>query len=167
MNSHEQDNPMKVILLPHEQLEQYLSLYKEESRHILSAQYSNMQLQAELKPFAYTYTCEDLDYITATQISLYLSQLTYVLIGTVIKNGDHPNAPSSLFPVFMDKMHAGRLFFLEINQRMREPIWKTEPITAQLTLTKLRKTPTAYFGFLQFAINTRKCSGTMKIGMER
>ena len=167
MNKHSSNHPDTLIPITQDQLAQYLSLYKEDSRYIISAQYFDMQLEAELKPFAYSYTCEDLDYITATQISLYLSQLTYVLIGTVIKNEENVDAPTSLLPVFLDKMHAGRLFFLEIDQKMQQPIWKAEQINAKLKLTDVRKTSTAFFGFLSFAINEHKCTGTMKIGMER
>lgn len=70
-------------------LRQYLGLYPTQYQLIKNAYYLQDRLKAELIPFIYPFTNEDLDYITATQIHLYLSQLAYVLMAKSITDPDY------------------------------------------------------------------------------
>jgi len=152
--------------LADQDLRRYLRLYKDNYKLISEAYYGDCSLHATLVPFTYDFTTEDLDYITATQINLYLSQLTYVLVACTVEGGDHPIVPTSVSEAYFERMHAGRLFFLENFQRMRDPIWKTEPITAEIKIEKVRRISGSFFAFLSFSINHGKCHGELKIGMK-
>lgn len=152
--------------ISNDNLTKYLSLYKDNYRFVKKASYEGFKLKAEIEPFAYEFTSEDLDYITATQIALYLSQLTYVLIGNILENELHPLLHKSIFLEFFKKMHEGRLFFLDLNQRMRKPIWKKNKIYAEINLDKVKKSSNTIFGFISFSINDNSCNGSLKIGME-
>ena len=147
-------------------LNNYLSLYKDNYRFVKKASYDGLKLRAQINPFVYDFTNEDLDYITATQIALYLSQLTYVLIGNILENEIHPLLNNSILPKYFEKMHDGRLFFLDLKQRMRKPIWKNQEIYAEVKLDKVKKSSNSLFGFITFSINENACTGSLKIGME-
>jgi hypothetical protein len=148
------------------ELDEYLALYPQENRRILSARYHNRSLTASLQHFPYPFTQHDLDYVTATQLTLYLSQLTYVLIGAALRAQDHPDIPARFTDHFFSMMHAGRLFFVDLRQKMRRPIWKSDSITATLDLTETRRTSTTFFVFIAFDINNRSCAGTLTVGTE-
>lgn len=149
-----------------EHLAEFLALYPSEHRYVSEVDYADCQLKARLEHFAYPFTAEDLDYVTATQIPLYLSQLIYVLLGSVIRFGDSPDLPPSLERTYFEQMRAGRLFFVQVNQKMTGPMWKNAPLSASLVLNSVRRHRGSLFGFVSFSFNDGACAGELKIAME-
>ena len=152
--------------LTEEHLDKLLALYPPEHRYVSKVDYAACRLDASLRHFAYPFTTEDLDYVTATQIPLYLSQLTYVLFGSVIRFDDHSLLPSSLEPAYLESMLAGRLFFVQVDQKMTGPMWKNAPLSASLVLNSVRRYRGSLFGFVSFSFNDGACAGGLKVAME-
>jgi hypothetical protein len=80
--------------------------------------------------------------------------------------GTHPLFPPSHLPHFLAQMQAGRLFFLEVNQRMTRPIPKTALVSGSLRLDAARKHGRTFFCFLAFDFADRSCFGTLTVAAE-
>ena len=150
------------------EIDKYLGLYHKDFRLIRNASYGTGRLVAELIPFRYTFTIEDLDYVTATQVHLYLSQLTYILIARVLADSQYDGLSRFVtMGDFMDKMYAGRLFFVSVTEKMRKIIYKHEtPINAELAIVSNRKLGGSLFSKIEFNIGDKACTGELLIGME-
>lgn len=150
------------------ELQKYLGLYPPQYQLIKNARYSGGALKAELIPFIYPFTNEDLDYITATQIHLYLSQLTYVLIAKSITDTNY-TALSKLvkFDLYIDKMFAGRLFFAKLEQKMKRVMYKNNlPISAELKISNARLVKGTAFCEVEFDLGNKSCFGNMLLSMQ-
>ena len=101
-------------------MQKYLTNYLPQYQLIKNARYEQGCLKAEVIPFIYPFTNADSDYINATQLQLYLSQLTYVLVAKSIVD---PNFTmfSKLVKIetYMEKMVERRLFFANLEQKMK------------------------------------------------
>lgn len=159
------DNTSPPAQVSKQLLSEYLSLYPKHHRFISSAQYRSGSLKAALEHFQYPFTVHDLTYVTATQISLYLSQMTYVLVSESIKDSSQALSHFIASPDFNDRMHAGQLFFLDLRQRMRRPLRKTGPLSATLTIRSTKRIGGNLFAFLDFSIGDGQCTGNLTIGM--
>ena len=107
------------------ELQKYLTNYQAQYQLIKSARYAEGCLKAELIPFIYPFTNEDSDYVNATQLHLYLSQLTYVLIAKSISDPNFPMLSKLVnFETYMNKMISRRLFFAKLEQTMKKVIYK-------------------------------------------
>jgi hypothetical protein len=157
-----------MINIDQKEVESYLGLYEPEYRLIQNATYKNGILNAELIPFRYIFTTEDLDYITATQIHLYLSQLTYILVAKCLKDNDYDIISKHIkFDDFVNKMYAGRLFFVNINQKMKKIIYKNElPIKVELKVHSFRHLNETGFCEIDFKISDDACVGNLLISMK-
>ena len=119
-----------------------------------------------LRHFRYPFTTEDLDYVTATQIPLYLSQLTYILLGAAIQRRDFQEAVGDVLERYFHQMQAGRLFFVDVKQTMKRPMWKTEPLIATLQIDSTRRLRNTGIVFVSYSINDGACYGDLKTAME-
>lgn len=150
------------------ELGQFLGLYPERYQLVKNAYYENGCLKAELIPFIYPFTSEDLDYITATQIHLFLSQLTYVLIGKSIVDPDFTLLSKIVkYDEYRDKMFAGRLFFANLEQKMKRVIYKKNlPIKAEIQIKSARLVKGTGFCEVEFNIGNKACFGKMLLSMQ-
>ncbi|WP_276974266.1 hypothetical protein [Flavobacterium filum] len=157
-----------MINIEQSEIENYLGLYEPNYRLIKNATYDAGLLKAELVPFRYVFTTEDLDYITATQIHLYLSQLTYILVAKCLKDKEYDIISKHIsFEEFVNKMYAGRLFFVNINQKMKKIIYKNElPIIAELKVHSFRHLNDTGFCEIDFKISDDACIGNLLISMK-
>ncbi len=154
------------MILTENEIIDLLSLYHEQFRLIKEPVYENSKLTAFLLPYRYTYTFEDLDYITATQINLYLSQLTYLLIGSAIKDNKFKNIPKNFYEIFIKNMHKGRLFFVKVNQRMRKMIPKNrELIPAEMIILNYKHIGKTLFSEIKFSIDYKASEGKLLVAM--
>jgi hypothetical protein len=150
------------------ELRQYLGLYPTQYQLIKNAYYSQGHLKAELIPFIYPFTIEDLDYITATQIHLYLSQLAYVLMAKSITDPDYSIISKVVkYDTYMDKMFAGRLFFANLNQKMKKVIFKkNKSITAEMKILSAKRVKGAGFCEVEFVLGERACYGNILLSIQ-
>jgi hypothetical protein len=150
------------------EIEECLGLYKPEYRLVKNAYYANGLLTADIIPVSYTFTADDLDYLTATQIHLHLSQLTYILIANCLKDPEYKVVSMHItFEDFISKMYAGRLFFVDINQKMKKVIYKNnEPITSELKIIYSRKVNQSIFFEMSFDIAKGSCIGKILTSMK-
>lgn len=150
------------------ELRQYLGLYPTQYQLIKNATYLKGHLKAELIPFIYPFTAEDLDYVTATQIHLYLSQLTYVLIAKSINDPDYAELSKLVkFDSYLDKMFAGRLFFANLNQKMKKVIFKKNlPIAAEMKINWAKLVKGTGFCEVDFVIGNKACFGNILLSMQ-
>jgi hypothetical protein len=150
------------------EIEKWLELYKSEYRLVKNAYYANGLLTADIIPVNYIFTTDDLNYLTATQIHLYLSQLTYVLIANCLNDSEYKVVSKYLtFEDFISKMYAGQLFFVDINQKMKKVIYKNnEPITSELKIIYSRKVGKSIFFEMSFDIAKGSCIGTILTSMK-
>jgi hypothetical protein len=154
--------------IPAHEIEYYLALYPERYQLIKNAYYEQGHLKAEVIPFIYPFTTEDLDYITATQIHLFLSQLTYVLIGKSIVDPKFTMLSSIVtFDTYTDKMHAGRLFFAKLEQTMKRVIFKKNaPIMAEMKILNARRVGKTGFCEVKFDMGGGACFGQILLSLQ-
>ena len=154
--------------IPASEIEQYLGLYPPLYQLVKNAYYEHGSLHAELIPFIYPFTIEDLDYITATQIHLFLSQLTYVLIGKSITDPDFTLLSKIVtYDDYANKMHAGRLFFAKLEQTMKRVIYKKNlPIYAKMKILNARRVGKTGFCEVEFDVNDGACFGNILLSQQ-
>lgn len=150
------------------ELSQFLGLYPQEYKLIKNANYKEGHLKAELIPFIYPFTKEDLDYITATQIHLFLSQLTYVLIAKSISDPEYTVLSKLVkMDTYMDKMFAGRLFFANLEQKMKRVIYKKNlPITAEMKINWAKVVKGTGFCEVSFDLGNEACYGKILLSVQ-
>jgi len=154
--------------LEKKEIDIYLGLYKNKYRLIGNCNYENGKLFAKLKPYCYTYTIDDLDYLTATQLNLYLSQLTYILIACAIKDPTIEELSENLYESYMQKMFDGRLFFVEISHKMKEMILKnSSDINAEIQIISIKRIENSIFAKLKYSISDNFSVGELLIGMKK
>jgi hypothetical protein len=155
--------------IPASEIEQYLGLYPPLYQLIKNAYYENGSLKAELIPFIYPFTTEDLDYITATQLHLFLSQLTYVLIGKSITDPEFTLLSKIVtYEDYANKMYAGRLFFAKLEQTMKRVIYKKNmPIVGQMKILNARKFGKTGFCEVEFDIGGGACFGNVLLSVQQ
>jgi hypothetical protein len=142
----------------------WLDLYKAEYRYVTEASIGNRELFALIRPMRYEFTIDDLSYLTATQLTLCLSQCTYLLLGEVIERNQHPAFGADFMGQFRALMHAGQLYFLRVEQRMTRPILKDQPAMAVLKAERFRRIRNSVIGTISFAINGDACQGQLNVG---
>lgn len=157
-----------MVSIDQEEINEYLGLYREEYRLVKNARYFGGKLQAEIIPFRYIFTKEDLDYLTATQLHLYLSQLTYVLVARCIKDKEYDLISKQVsIELFVTKMFAGRLFFAGIKERIKSPIYKKDvPISAELSIRSVHRVKNSVFAKISFEIGSNGSVGELLIGVK-
>ena len=154
------------MILSEKEVHNLLELYKKEYRLIENVNYEKGSINASLIPFRYNYTSEDLDYLTATQLNLYLSQLTYILIGTAIKDKKFTELSPQLYETFITNMYKGRLFFVRIDQRIKKMIRKESNIYVSIKIIKIRKIKKTIFAKIGFSFCGKSSQGELIIGMK-
>ncbi len=149
------------------EVQKYLTNYLPQYQLIKNARYEQGCLKAELIPFIYPFTNDDSDYVNATQLHLYLSQLTYVLVAKCIVD---PNFTmfSKLVKIetYMEKMVERRLFFASIEQKMKRVIYKKNlPINAEMKINGVRLVKGTGFCEVEFNLGNKACFGTILLSM--
>lgn len=149
-------------------LARYLGLYPKQYQLVKNVAYQEGSITAELIPFIYPFTTEDLDYVTATQLHLYVSQLAYVLIGLSLEDEAYPVIRKLLpFETYETKMHAGRLFFTKLDQTMRRVIYKRNlPIKASMKVQDIRSVRGTRFCTVQFDLGQQATTGTILLSAQ-
>lgn len=150
------------------ELQKYLTNYQAQYQLIKSARYAEGCLKAELIPFIYPFTNEDSDYVNATQLHLYLSQLTYVLIAKSISDPNFPMLSKLVnLETYMNKMISRRLFFAKLEQTMKKVIYKKNlPISAEMKITGVRVVKGTGFCEAEFNLGNKACFGKLLLSMQ-
>jgi hypothetical protein len=147
---------------------QFLGIYPPQYQLIKNASYNQGHLKAELIPFIYPFTNEDMDYVTATQIHLYLSQLTYVLIAKSIIDPNYSVLSKIVkMEMYIDKMFAGRLFFANLEQKMKRVIYKKNlPISAAMKINWAKVVKGTGFCEVEFELGSDACFGKILLSVK-
>lgn len=150
------------------EVQKYLGIYHNQYQLVKNVSYENGSLKAELIPFIYPFTVDDADYVNATQLHLYLSQLTYILIAKAISDTGYTELSKIIkFDLFMDKMVAGRLFFAKLEQTMKKVIYKKNlPISAEMKITGVRVVKGTGFCEVEFNLANKACYGKLLLSMQ-
>ena len=113
-------------------------------------------------------TNEDSDYVNATQLHLYLSQLTYVLIAKSIIDPDFTMLSKLVnLETYMDKMISRRLFFAKHEQTMKKVIYKKNlPISAEMKIVSVRVVKSTGFCEVEFNLGIKACYGKLLLSMK-
>lgn len=150
------------------ELQKYLANYQAQYQLIKNARYSEGCLKAELIPFIYPFTNEDSDYVNATQLHLYLSQLSYVLIAKSIIDPNFTKLSKLVsLDTYLEKMASRRLFFAKLEQTMKKVIYKKNlPISAEMKITEVRGVKDTGFCEVEFNLGNKACYGSMLMSMQ-
>jgi hypothetical protein len=150
------------------ELQKYLGIYHAQYQLVKNVYYEKGAIKAELIPFIYPFTVDDADYVNATQLHLYLSQLAYILIAKAITDTEYTDLSKIIkFDLFMDKMIAGRLFFAKLEQTMKKVIYKKNlPISAEMKIKNVRMVKGTGFCEVEFNIGNSACSGNLLLSMQ-
>lgn len=145
------------------EIEQFLGTYLEEYKLIKDIKYSGGKIEAELIPFIYPFTKEDSGYVNNTQINLYLSQLTYILLAKSIRDKSFMLISNLLsYDEFNSQMHNRQMFYTNINLKMKKVIYKRNmPIRAQVKVLSAKKVAGKIFCEIEFDLNKGSCIGTL------
>jgi hypothetical protein len=150
--------------LTNEEIEQFLGTYREEYKLVKDIRYAQGEIEAELIPFIYPFTKEDSGYVNNTQLNLYLSQLTYILMSISVMDKEFPlisNLATS--KEFNEHMHDRSVFFTNITLRMKKVIYKKNlPFRARMKVIGIRKLSGRIFCDIEFDLGKGSCTGTMK-----
>ena len=149
--------------LTHQEIDRYLGTYLEQYKLIKDIKYFQGEIEAELIPFIYPFTKEDSGYVNNTQINLYLSQLTYILLAKSISDKSFTLISNLISSADFDKrMHERQLFFTNINLKMKKVIYKKNmPIRGRIKISNTRKIAGRIFCDLEFDLHKGSCSGTL------
>lgn len=146
---------------------QFLGIYPPEYQLIKNASYNQGHLKAELIPFIYPFAKEDPNYITATQIHLFLSQLAYVLIAKSIIDPEY-TVLSKIMDLneYTDKMYGSKLFFTKLEQHMRKVIYKKDtPISAEMKINYVKNIKGTAFCEVEFDLGSQACFGRILLSL--
>lgn len=145
------------------EVQKYLGIYHAQYQLVKNVLYEKGAIKAELIPFIYPFTVDDADYVNATQLHLYLSQLTYILIAKAITDNEYTELSKIIkFDLFMDKMVAGRLFFAKLEQTMKKVIYKKNlPIRAEMKIKNVRMVKGTVYCEVEFDMNDGSCRGKL------
>lgn len=151
-----------------QEVQKYLGIYHPQYQLVKKVFYKDGELKAELIPFIYPFTVDDADYVNATQLHLYLSQLTYILIAKSITDSEFITLSKLIkFDLYMDKMVAGRLFFAKLEQTMKKVIYKKNlPISAEMKITGARVVKSTGFCEVEFNLGNKACFGKLLLSMQ-
>lgn len=150
------------------EVQKYLGIYHAQYQLVKNVFYEKGAIKAELIPFIYPFTVDDADYVNATQLHLYLSQLTYILIAKAITDTEYTDLSRLIkFDLYMDKMVAGRLFFAKLEQTMKKVIYKKNlPISAEITIISVRIVKGTGFCEVEYNLGNKACFGKMLLTMQ-
>ncbi|MBX7164078.1 MAG: hypothetical protein K1X49_10305 [Saprospiraceae bacterium] len=150
------------------ELSQFLGVYPPEYQLIKNAAYKEGHLKAELIPFIYPFSKEDPNYITATQIQLFLSQLAYVLLAKSISDPEYTTLSKFIsLDAYTDKMFASKLFFANLEQKMRRVIYKKNmPISAEMKINWAKVVKGTGFCEVEFDIGNEACYGEILLSVQ-
>lgn len=150
-----------------DEISQFLGIYPPEYQLIKNASYNQGQLKAELIPFIYPFSKEDPNYITATQIQLFLSQLAYILIAKSVNDLEFTELSNIIkSDEFENKMYAGKLFFANLEQKMKRVIFKKElPISAIMKICAVKTLNDSRFCEVVFDLGHESCIGKILLSL--
>lgn len=150
--------------LTNQEIEQFLGTYREEYKLIKDIRYAQGEIEAELIPFLYPFTKEDSGYVNNTQLNLYLSQLTYILVSISVSDKEFPLISKLITSeAFSKRMHERNLYFTNITLDMKKVIFKKNlPFRAKMKILGIRKLSGRIFFDFEFDLGKGSCKGTMK-----
>lgn len=125
---------------PNEEAREILGVfYKSEAVYLTEITTLSLETQSVtgsfLVPMLPSYSVLPIDYVTAEQYVRCLSQLSYVLIGVLIKNGT-AQFGSADFDAFVKLMTECKLYFLKTDLSYRKKVLRDTPFELTLTLVK-------------------------------
>jgi len=120
-------------LIPDDQIEEILSIYKDEHQYIVDAAFAENVLTCKLKSTIYPYTKEVVfDYITSVTATLYVCQLAYLLFAELVKHGQVPEVCSS-YKEYILLRNTARLKFLRFNFKFFDKVENLDGIEAKIS----------------------------------
>lgn len=121
-------------------LDELLCIYPPSQRHLRNFRYIDGHLWAELLPHHATYCLIKLNYFSACQIIMAVSQMGYVLCGTSIADPEFQGLPCRLYSEFLSRLKAGEIFYTrtELDFRRKTANCRPHDVSMRVRRAKVR-----------------------------
>jgi len=129
-------------LVPAELVERFLVLYPPDKRMVRHCEYSDGKLQAVLIPRDVEYSSAKLDYYSASQLVLAISQMGYLLGGLAILDDSFANLPRWTYETYLKRLRASECYYMKLDMAFRSKLLKSEDQKITLSCSKAMCTHT-------------------------
>lgn len=163
-------NNREIILMQKEldadYIKETLAIYKPEHIYLRSASFRGSEIIGQFHLQHYPFTKDDhIDYVTASMLMLYLSQLGYVLVRVLLED------PSSQFKIdistdeFFRLRDQGNLMFTRFDQILfkKKLLISDDPLQISMTIHRVVHTTSAIIGDVAFAVGQNFFTGTTRV----
>ena len=153
-------------VLSSQYIQETLSIYKPEYMYLTSAKWNGSELAGSIRLEHYPFTKEDhIDYVTASMLMLYLSQLGFIYARILCERDLLPSGVKISTREFFHLLNEGNIVFTGLNKiKFRQKIFITEPeLQIRMSLDRvlcLRKCP---IGDLFFYVAGGFLSGNLRV----
>ncbi len=131
-------NPRRGKEIYMEPWKEFLALYPEDEIYIKTSNYQDGQLYAELIPRAITYSNITVNYFTANQITLIISQMGYILGGMAISDPGFLDLPSTMIEQYKQKLLDGEVYFARFNIKFKKKFYLSKNAQAFMKIDKVK-----------------------------
>lgn len=142
-------------LVPSELVDRFLILYPPDKRMITRCQYSNGKLQAHLIPRDVEYSTTKLDYYSASQLVLAISQMGYLLGGLAILDDGFESLPRQTYETYLKRLRASECYYIKLDLTFGGKLLKDEEQKITLSCSKAICTHTRMMAKMEAAAGTQ------------
>jgi len=135
-----------------ELIDRFLVLYPPDKRMVTHFEYSNGKLQAHLIPRDVEYSSAKLDYYSASQLVLTVSQMGYLLGGLAILDDSFPSLPRWTYETYLKRLRASECYYIKLDLTFRAKLLKNKDQRIGLRITKSMCTHTRMIGKMQATV---------------
>jgi hypothetical protein len=142
-------------------VEECLSLYPQDHRHLECFRYSSGVLTATVLPHEIDYSTIKVEYYTASQIVLLASQMAYVLGGCLLSDPLFPEATPGMYPVYLKLLRSGQLYYVQLQMKFRRKTGNSLPHEVSMQVRRIVRRNGLYLMLSQ--LNLARGSGLVDV----
>jgi hypothetical protein len=126
-------------LLPGTVVDECLSLYPPDERHLSELSYVVGCVCGTVEPHGITYSTITVPYYTASQLLLLTSQMAYILAGAVILDQNFPFPPSSFYATYMRRLLSGETYYSTVRLHFRSKVPNTHRCSISIRANRIHR----------------------------
>lgn len=157
-------------VLSSQYIQETLSIYKPEYIYISSAKWNGSELVGSIRLEHYTFTKQEhIDYVTASMLMLYLSQLGFIYARLLCERNLLPSGIKISTQEFFHLLNEGNIVFIGLNNiKLRQKIFVTESeLQIRMSLDRALCLKRCPIGDLVFDVAGGAFSGDVRVMIVR
>ena len=133
------EEPHGLRPVPESDYDEFLCLYPRDRRYLKDISYADGTLIASITPHKIDYSVIEVDYYTLTQVSLLLSQGSYLLGGLAIQDPLFEEFQEDDYSAYIKALREGRTYYRTAHLDFRQKISNAHPQHFRGKLLKARR----------------------------